>query len=184
MKPPIKVALVCTAISIGIALTFFYTGNSEAGYNSSSFINLFLLLTSIAVGMFIHKQSENFAEKTFLDDIKIAMQGGIVFTVFVAGFIYIYHSKIDTSIIDGKVDALMEISNQNVPDEATYFELQQEDITWSDKTFMDYRENQEDQIRSMVSATAYALVHVVVGMLLTLFFSIFATIILRKVVLR
>ena len=78
----------------------------------------------------------------------------------------------------------MEMSDKNVPDEVTYKEFQKTDETWQDKTFMDYKENQEDQFRSMVSAEAFALVHVVVGMLLTLFFSIFVTLILRKVVLR
>ena len=44
--------------------------------------------------------------------------------------------------------------------------------------------SKEDQFRGFISAKAFALVHVVVGMMLTLFFSVFVTLILRKVVLR
>jgi len=90
----------------------------------------------------------------------------------------------DTSIIDAKVALRMENSDKNVPDEATYKLLQKDDPTWQDKTFMDYKENQEDQFRGFISAKAFALVHAVVGMILTLFFAIFVTLILRKVVLR
>jgi len=184
MKPSIKIAFVCSIISIGATLAFFYAGKFQQGYQASPFINLFLLLTAISGGVFMYKKNENFAERSFLEDIKQSMQGGIMFTIFVSLFVYYYHSKMDTSIIDSKVEALMEMSDKNVPDVATYKELQKEDRTWQDKTFMDYKENQEDQFRSMVSAEAFALVHVVVGMILTLFFSIFVTLILRKVVLR
>jgi len=184
MKPSIKIAIVCSIISIGITLVFFFAGKFQQGYEAGPFVNLFLLLTSIAGGVFIVKKKENFIDRSFLEDIKFAMQGGIMFTIFVSLFVYYYHSKLDTSIIDAKVAALMENSDKNVPDEATYKVLQKGDKTWQDKTFMDYKENQEDQFRSMVSAEAFALVHVLVGMLLTLFFSVFVTLILRKVVLR
>jgi len=185
MKPSIKIALVCSVISIGFTMAFYYAGKYEEGYAASPFINLFLLLTAIAGGVFMFKKKDNFADRSFLEDIKQSMQGGILFTIFVSLFVYYYHTNIDTSIIDTKVEGLLELSNDNVPDEVTYKKLQKEDaITWGDKTYMDYKENQEDTVRSMVSATAFALVHVVVGMLLTLFFSIFVTLILRKVVLR
>lgn len=184
MKPSIKIAFVCSILSIGFTLAFYFAGKFQQGYEAGPFLNLFLLLASISGGVFIVKKKENFIDRSFLEDIKYAMQGGIMFTIFVSLFVYYYHSSLDTSIIDTKVAALMEMSDKNVPDEVTYKEFQKTDKTWQDKTFMDYKENQEDQFRSMVSAEAFALVHVVVGMLLTLFFSIFVTLILRKVVLR
>jgi hypothetical protein len=184
MKSSVKIAIVCSLLSIGFTLAFYFAGKSQEGYEAGPFINLFLLLTAISGGVFSVKKKENFRDRSFLEDIKYAMQGGIMFTIFVSLFVYYYHSSMDTSIIDSKVTGLMEMSDQNVPDEATYKELQKNDNTWQDKTFMDYKENQEDQFRSMVSAEAFALVHVLIGMLLTLFFSIFVTLILRKVVLR
>jgi len=184
MKPSVKIAIVCSIISIGFTLAFYYAGKFQQGYEAGPFVNLFLLLTAISGGVFIVKKNENFRERSFLEDIKYAMQGGIIFTIFVSLFVYYYNLKMDTSIIDAKVALLMENSDKNVPDELTYKILQKNDITWQDKTFMDYKENQEDQFRGFVSAKAYALVYAVVGMLLTLFFSIFVTLILRKVVLR
>ncbi len=184
MKPSVKIAIVCSVISIGFTLAFFYAGKFQQGYEVGPFIKLFLLLAAISGGVFIVKKNENFRERSFLEDFKYAMQGGIIFTILVSLFVYYYHTNMDTSIIDSKVTALMKNSDKNVPDEATYKILQRDDVTWQDKTFMDYKENQEDQFRSMVSAEAFALVHVLVGMLLTLFFSVFVTLILRKVVLR
>jgi len=184
MKPSIKIAIVCSIISIGFTLAFFFAGKFQQGYEAGPFVNLFLLLASIAGGVFVVKKKENFIDRSFLEDFKYAMQGGIVFTILVSLFVYYYNLKMDTSIIDKKIAQRMENSDKNVPDEATYILLQKNDPTWQDKTFMDYKENQEDKFRGFISARAYALVHIVVGMLLTLFFSIFVTLILRKVVLR
>jgi len=184
MKPSVKIALICTVISAAISLLFFYTGYSFLGYKAEPFISLFLLLVSIAGGVFMFKQNENFAERSFLEDIKKAMQGGIMFTLLASGFIYIYHSKIDTSIIDEKVEAFIATVKKNVPDEKTYFELQKNDPTWKDKSYLDYMENQEDSARGFISAWSFSIIHTIVGMLLTVFFSIFVTVILRKVVLR
>lgn len=184
MKPSVKIAIVCSIISIGFTLAFFYAGKFQEGYEAGPFIKLFLLLSSIAGGVFVVKKKENFIERSFLEDFKYAMQGGIIFTILVSLFVYYYNLKMDTSIIDKKVALRMENSNKNVPDETTYKLLQKDDPTWQDKTFMDYKENQEDQFRGFISAKAFALVHVVVGMMLTLFFSVFVTLILRKVVLR
>ena len=184
MKPSVKVALVCSLISIGISLSFYYSDNSVTGYEVGSFVNIFLLLTSIAIGVFVFKKKQNFEQRSFLEDIKIAMQGGIMFTILISSFTYVYHSKIDTSIIDAKVNVRLEYLVKSVPDEATYKELQKKDITWEDKTYMDYLENQEDLARSIISAGSLGLMNAVSGMLLTVFFSIFVTIILRKVVLR
>lgn len=184
MKPSVKVAFVCSLISIGITLGFFYSGKSQMGYEMAAFINLFLLLASIALGVFLFKKSEGFVDKSFLEDIKKAMQGGIVFTILVSGFIYIYHSKIDTSIIDAKVNVRLEYLIKNVPNEAAYLELQKDDPAWKDQTYMDYLENQEDLARGILSPIILMTMNLIVGMLLTVFFSIFTTVILRKVVLR
>jgi len=187
MKPSVKVALICSVIAIGTMLGFYYSGNSEFGVRVEPFISLFLLLTSIAGGVFMFKQSENFLERSFLEDIKMALQGGIMFTILVSGFVYIYHTKIDASIIDTKVEAFIANVKKAVPDEKTYFELQlkyPEDKTWQDKTYLDYMENQEDSARGFISPWSFSIMHTIVGLLLTVFFSIFVTLILRKVVLR
>ena len=55
------------------------------------------------------------------------MQGGLMFTILISSFTYVYHSKIDTSIIDAKVNVRLEYLVKSVPDEATYKELKKKD---------------------------------------------------------
>lgn len=184
MKPSIKVAVVCSFISVVITMTLHSFGKGVLAYEMSSFLNLFLLLAAIAGGLFLYKKSEGFSDKSFIEDIKMALQGGLIYTLLISGFVYYYHTKINTSIIDDKVDDYIEVISQNVPNEATFLEMKKGDKTWKDKTYLDYIENQEDSARGFISAFSLSIMHTVVGLLLTVFFSIFTTIILRKVVMR
>ena len=184
MKPSIKVAVVCSFISIVITMTLHSLGKSLLAYETSSFMNLFLLLASIAGGLFLYKKTEKFSKKSFIEDIKVALQGGLIFTLLISGFVYYYHTKINTSIIDEKVDDYIEVISENVPNEAVFLEMKKGDKTWKDKTYLDYIENQEDSARGFISAFSLSIMHTLVGLVLTIFFSIFTTIILRKVVLR
>jgi len=184
MKPSIKIALVSVAISIALALIFFYFKQNLLWYKLSSFIHIFLLLSSIAVGLFLTKKEEGFKQQHFLDDIKIAMQGGIIYIILMGFFTFYYHSSIDTSIVDTKREEWMTSIEDNVPNEAAYIELQKQDPTWKGKSYLDYIENQQDSVYTFISAKSIAIASVVAGLFLTLFFSIFSVIILRKAVLR
>lgn len=184
MKPSVKVALLAVIISIAIAFIFLYSNHSYLWYSISSFIHIFFLLTAIAVGLFITKQKQGFAQQHFLEDIKVAMQGGIIYIILMGVFVYYYHSSLDTSIVDNKRQEWMQGVEENVPNEATYIELQAKDPTWKGKSYLDYIENQQDSAKMFISAKSIAIASVVVGLFLTLFFSIFSVIILRKAVLR
>lgn len=184
MKIPVRVAFVCTLVSILITLTFFYLEKSEWWFNKGAMINMFLLLTSLSVGVFLTKKKEGYIERAFLEDLKVTMQGGIMFTVLISFFTYFYYSKIEVSLLEKFRVEKQEAKLALVPNEEAYLEMQKENIIYKDKTYMDFLENEEDKGNYSMNPTLIALIHTVVGMILTLFFSIFATIILRKIVLR
>jgi hypothetical protein len=184
MKPSIKVALLNVAVSIAISLLFLYLKQNETWYKLSSFIHIFLLLTSIAVGLYLTKKMQGFAQQHFLEDIKVAMQGGIIYIIFMGLFVYYYHSSIDTSIVENKRAEWIQSIEENVPNEKAYMKLQSNDPTWKGKSYLDYIENQQDSINTFISAKSIAIASVVVGLFLSLFFSIFSVVILRKAVLR
>ncbi|HIP35488.1 MAG TPA: hypothetical protein EYG85_01390 [Crocinitomix sp.] len=184
MKPSVKVALVSVLISISLALIMLYLNLNTLWFSSSNFIHIFLLLTSIAVGLFLTKKVTAFAQLHFLEDIKIAMQGGMMYVIFMGFFIYYYHSSLDTSIVDTKRLEWIQSIEENVPNEQVYLELQEKDPTWRGKSYLDYIENQHDSVYAFISAKSIAIANVVAGLFLTLFFSIFSVLILRKAVLR
>ncbi len=184
MKIPVRIALICFLVSIVITLGFYYGGKPIIAAELNGFWNIFLLLSAIAIGLFTVRQKEGFVENSFIDDFKISMQGGAVFVLLLALFTYLYHTRIDTEYVEGRLIERLDANIQNVPDEATYLKLQKEDPTWADKSYLDYIENQEDQATPILSAKSLAIGYLAFGLVMALFFSIFTTLIFRKVVLR
>ena len=184
MKPSVKVALICSVISIGIMLGFYCQGKSELWFNKGALINLFLLVSSISVGVFLTRKKSNFNDTIFLDDFKVSMQGGIVFTLVISMFTYFYYSKIETNLLPNFRTEKMAEKKKLIPDEAAFLEMRKENVFYKDKTYMDFLENEEDKGVLSMNTMIITIFHSFLGLLLTVFFSIFVTIILRKVVLR
>ena len=184
MKTSVKTGLFFALIWIIMNMIFYLAGISGKAFNVGVFVNIFLLMTSISVGLFMTKKDKKFEKGIFLDDFKTAMQGGIIYTILIAGFIYLYHAKIDTSIREDLISLRLEAIHNSVPDSETYEKMQADDPTWKDKSYDDYIELMEDQARSMISPTSVFIAHLMGLTFFTFLFSFFVTLILRKVVLR
>ncbi len=184
MKITVKVSLLIFVISVGFTFLFYALGILSKNYEIIVFVNMFLLVVSISTGLYLSRKKDNFVETPLIQDFKSALQSGIIFAVLLGVFTYIYHAKIDTSLIDEKVYERLEWIKSSVPNEEVYLELQKSDPTWQDKTYLDYIENQEDQTYSIISAKTLSIITTLVGFILTFFFSFFIVLIIRKVVLR
>ncbi len=184
MRMPLRVAMVCFLISVGITMGFYVAGKSIFAAQVNGLWNMFLLLCSIGLGLYLSKRKQGYDQSSsFAEDMKISVQGGIVFVVLLSLFTYVYHSRIDTSFVDLKLNERLEASMKNVPNEAAYAELQKTDMTWKDKSYLDYIENQEDQAVLGLSAKSLAIGYLGIGLFLTLFFSVATTFIWRRIVM-
>jgi len=184
MKLSLRVAMVCFLISVAISLGFYFAGEFASGVELGGLWKMFLLLVAIAMSLYLTKRAANFEQKTFVEDLKVAMQGGIVFVVLISLFTYVFHSSVDTSYVDKKLTERLEYNLKNVPNEKVYKEeVQANDPSWKDKSYLDFLENQEDQAGPILSAKSLGIGHLGLGVFLTFFFSIAATFVIRKIVL-
>lgn len=184
MKTSVKVAFGISMVWIIVTLIVFLLGYSRQAFVFGIMINLFCLLVSISLALFFTKREKNYDESFFLDDFKIALQGGIVYALLISGFIYVYHEYIDSSIKDALVADRIEALHKVYPDEASYLKLQAVDSKWKDKSFDDFIENQEDQTRGIISSFSVFVFHLMGLFIFSMFFAFFATIIMRKIILK
>ena len=185
MRTSVKVGVGFALIWVVYSIIILSLGYSIPLFNVGILVVVFLLLAAIAVGVFLEKKKQGYEQRPFLDDLKVAMQSGIIFAVLVSGYTYIYHTSIDTSIREklhaDRVEALME----NFPDEEKYKELQKKDPTWRNKSYDDYMENQLDSSKDFLGSAGFvAIMHLAVLFFFTFFYGFFAVVVLRKVVLR
>lgn len=184
MKTTVRIAIGCALIWIIVNMIVYYTGYAIEAFPIMMLFNIFVLMCSIAAGLYLHKKDENFKQTIFLEDFKTGMQSGLMYAIIIASFVYLYHGYIDPSYREVKIEERMTALHEHVPDAAAYAELQQDDPTWQDKSFDDYIENQEDQFRGTYSASAVFIAHLMGFVFFSFFFTFFITLILRKVVLR
>lgn len=101
MRPSIKIALLFAGIwfLVRMCLFQFQLFQNESGVKILILWNLFCLLMAITIGTLVEKLKEKRegrgSEGSAFADIKEAMRGGMIYTVVVAGLIYLYYSKID-----------------------------------------------------------------------------------------
>jgi len=184
MKTSVKFGIIFALIWMIINMIVYFADVSVGFFKVGIMVNVFLLMTGIAVGLYMSKKDEGFQQGNFLNDFKSAMQTGIVYTVLVAGFTYLYHQRIDPSIRNGMIEARVADLHEKFPNEDAFIAMQEEDPTWNGKSYDDFIENKEDTFESIFSASSVFIAHLMGLTFFAGFYSFFATLILRKVVLR
>lgn len=103
MNQTTRVALGFALIWIILKMILFNVVDRAADwYNLTVMANVLLLLLAIFVTMHFHKTQD------FLTDFKEALKGGVIYTIIVASFIFLYVKVIDTGFIDSRLNVRME----------------------------------------------------------------------------
>lgn len=105
------------AVWIAAKLFIYLSGYSIEWYNISALINNFLLLSAVAIGLYLTKKQAGFEKVTFLEDVKSAIAGGVIYTVIVASFSWYYLSSVDSSYLDYKIEERMVLVEEELSDD-------------------------------------------------------------------
>lgn len=185
MKTSVKAGLLFGIIWIILVLIAYLLGYSVDFFIVSELINLFLLLGAIFTGLYLTKKENNYETVNAIEDFKIAMQSGIVYTMLITGFVYLYHSQIDESIKESITKDRIAAIHEKIPNEEVYIkDIQAVDDKWTNKSFDDFIENQEDQTRTFVGEFFTSFFHLMILFMFSIFYSFFVTIVIRKIILR
>lgn len=184
MKTSVKFGIFFALLWIIIVLCAFLAGYSVDFFLISEILSLLLLVVGIFLGLFMTKKEKDYETVNALEDFKVAMQSGIVYTIIVTGFIYVYHNQIDPSVQQSFINQRIELLHSEYPDQASYEGLQAIDMKWETFSFDDFIENQEDQITSFIGPFFTSFFHLMVLFMFSLFYSFFVMLVIRKVILR
>lgn len=110
MRPSLKIALLFAAIWFIGKMAFFYGQlfQDAPGVKFLVMWNILCLLLGMAIGTLVEKRREDRTGSTALGDIKQAMSGGMVYTVIVAGLLYLYYAKIHPGYNAHQIEMSME----------------------------------------------------------------------------
>lgn len=184
MKTSVKSGIIFALLWIIIVLAAYLMGKSVQFFIPSELLNILLLLAAIFSGLFLTKKENNYEKVNAIEDFKIAMQSGIVYTIMITGFVYLYHSQIDLTIKDSLIEERIAALHEVYPNEAAYKELQAVDDKWKEKSFDDFIENEIIQTRTFIGSFYTTFFHLMILFMFSLFYSFFVSLIIRKIILR
>ncbi len=184
MRPALKAALLFAATWIILKLLFFAFDIFQGDIFVPGLLNNLLLLSAIAVGLFLEKKKEGFGQGTALSDIKQGMIAGAPYTLIVSVFMFFFYSDINPEFVNNRIDERMDLI-YNEMERETYVDslkIQNQDFKVLQKDEI-YRSIKKDT-ESALSAKSLLVFSLLGLLVLSLTYAIFITIIFRKILLR
>lgn len=165
-------------------MVFHLAGWSPTSIVPTIFLNMLFLLSSIAVGLYLHKKKEGYSQGNALSDIKSGMTVGIPYALVVVVFIYLYYTQINPGFVEMMVNEKLTAYKTGLsdPEQLKLIKASNEAFEVMDANDI-YRE-MEQSTRATISAKSIALISLLGMVLLSAFYSILITIIYRRVLLR
>lgn len=185
MRPSLKIAILFAAIWFLVKMVFFWFQlfQDEAGVKILVMWNILCLLMAISIGTLVEKRREDRSESSTLGDIKGAMAGGMVYTVIVAGLIYLYYAKIDPGYNERQI-ANAELAIKTTLDNPKQFAEIKARPEFHSKTKEEIFKQARDNQRAIFSPGSTMTLSLLGMLLLSTINSIVITIVFRRVLFK
>lgn len=184
MRPALKSSLFFAATWILLKLLFMQFNIFQDDIFYTGLINNFFLLTAIAIGLYYEKKKEGLGEGTALSDIKHAMIAGAPYALIVSIFMFFYYQDINPTFIESRSQERMDIVYKAMERESYVdsLKIQNQDLNvMTNEEIYAYIKNETESALSPKSLLTLSLLGLIV---LGLTYSIFVTVIFRKILLR
>jgi hypothetical protein len=182
-QPAIRFALISALVWIALKYIIFISGKAIELFDFSVMANNFMLLLTVSLAIFFTKKNDGFLDVRKRDDIKIGIKAGMIYTVVVVLFSYYYNAYIDSSVLDERIAQRMEQLESAISTDqgvAMYRERNTQAISLSkEQIILKEREATLNFLNPRVSA----LLLMMFFTLLTIFYSAFITLVIRKIYL-
>ena len=179
-----KIAVICATIWIFLKYMTFMSGKSIEWFNVSMMANNFLLLTAIAVSIFLSKKALGFNTGKKRDDLKTGIFAGMIYTLMVVGFTYYYNAKIDSAVLDDRVaQRILVLEDLISTDEglAAYQERSPQDKSLTKEAIVS---NERQAAESFINPKVVTILMLMFFTLLVIFYAFFITLVIHKIYLK
>ncbi len=184
MRITVKVGFLFAIGWMLVKMTFHFAGISATSIVPTIFINMFLLLSSISVGLYMHKKREGFSQGNALSDIKSCMTVGIPYSVLVVIFVYVYYNYINPDFVNHMIAEKLNAYKIGLANPEELKLIRASNEAFEVMTKEDIFKEMEKSTRSTISPFSITTISLLGMILLSTVYSILATVIFRKVLMR
>ncbi|MDD2983839.1 MAG: DUF4199 domain-containing protein [Crocinitomicaceae bacterium] len=184
MKITVKTGVLIALIFVAIKLIFSFAHLSHGDIIPTVLINMFLLLSSISIGLYLHKKKEGFSQGNAMSDIKAGMTTGVSYGIVVVSFIYLFYAYINPGYIETMIQDKLVEYQKGLADPAMLKQIKASNEAFEILDAKQIYQEMENSTRATISAFSITTISMLGMILLSAFYSILVTIIFRKVLLR
>ncbi|MFN5443808.1 MAG: DUF4199 domain-containing protein [Crocinitomicaceae bacterium] len=167
----------------GVIKFLFHTDLNKA-INPFVLLNIFFLLTAIALGLFFIKKKEGYLSGNIISDFKKAMGIGLPYTLIVSGFIYYYYATFNPMYVENKIQQTYDLIDASIDNPKKLVELKKQKPEFEVMSKEQLRKELKKGPANMYSAKATGLLSLLSMMLLTTFYSLLISLIYRKILFK
>lgn len=179
----LRYGLICAALWVLLKMIVFFAGLSIDWFDFTVMANNFFLLSAVSLSIFIYKRSENFKSVPKLEDIKAGIFGGMIYTVTIVLFSFIYNSNIDGSVLQDKIEQRVEQVAKAIETEESFLEYKKINTDAAKYTREQIIERERNSTEVFINPKVSALLLLMFFTVLTLFYALFITLVIRKIYL-
>jgi hypothetical protein len=183
MRITVKIALFAAVTWIVFKMVLFFLGVADHTTVIAVLSNIFMLLSSISIGLYLQKRHET-EETNAMIDLKNAMSAGVPYVVITCLFLYLYYAKINPEYYARQIaNKEYEIKKMvEDPKALAKFKKDFPDAEVMTKNQIEHKliENNKKGASAGFTATLATLALLI----LSTFYSILVTIIFRKIVFK
>ncbi|SFT47329.1 Protein of unknown function [Lishizhenia tianjinensis] len=184
MRPALKYGLLFAAGWIVLKMIFKALGILQDDLFVPGLINNFFLLLAIAFGLYFEKKKEGLGNGTALSDIKNAMIAGTPYAVIVSVFIFFYYKDVSPEYVENRAQERIDMVYKAMQRPAYVDSLKMSDAKYAVMTNEEIYSEMKEGILSSFD-TNFLLTFSLLGLIvLAVTYSIFTTVIFRKILLR
>lgn len=184
MRPALKSALFFALTWSLIKMAFYYSGLFQDDIFVPGLMNNLFLLSAISVGLYFEKKREGFGQGTALSDIKHSMIAGAPYALLVAIFMYFYYTDINPAYVETRISDRMDLVYNAMERESYVDSLKVQSPEYKVLTNEEIYNDIRISTVSAYSPKALLTFSLLGLMILGFTYSIFITVIFRKILLR
>lgn len=184
MKITVKTAVVCSILWIIVKVAYHLIWPETTELSPLIFSNMFLLISSISFGLYLHKKQEGFSQGNALSDIKAAMASGVPYALVVSLFMFFYYNNINTQFITNIKKPFIAELKSDLKDEKTIEKLKRLNPELETKNKDEIYQQGIDNINAQTNPKATAIISLLGMIVLSTLYSILITIVYRKVLVK
>lgn len=184
MKITVKIGVLAALVWIIIKMIFHVIKSNDTPVSATIFINMFILLVGIATGLFLHKKKEGFLSGNAMSDIKAAMTVAIPYSILLSIFIYFYYKDINPEYNEIQIEKAQLVIEKDVNDPVILKKMKAENEAFEVMSKEKIRKQLLQGPKNFYNPKSTALISLLALMMLSTIYSIFITIVYRKVMFK